>query len=127
MAACIRPVGAITRRHGRRSAFLVGTGAGVLAGLLAMLAVILGGFWLFCLAPFFGGRYAAVVLSFRFAAADGMEPNRSARALLLAMAGGVAAGVVGPQLVTWPVDLWPLHHFAFPYLVTPGVYLKSDR
>ena len=83
MAACILPMGMIARRHGRRAAFLAGTGAGVLAGLLAMLAVTGGGFWLFCLATFFGGAYAAVVLSFRFAAADGVAPQRRARALSL--------------------------------------------
>ncbi|SUV87502.1 multidrug efflux system protein MdtL [Bordetella pertussis] len=94
MAACILPAGAIARRHGRRAAFLAGTLAGVLTGLLAMAAVIMGGFWLFCLATFFGGCYAAVVLSFRFAAADGVAPERRARALSLVMAGGVAAGVV---------------------------------
>ncbi|MBS0494520.1 MAG: MFS transporter [Proteobacteria bacterium] len=117
MAACILPIGAITRKHGRRAAFLVGTGAGILTGLLAMLAVILGSFWLFCLATFFGGSYAAVVLSFRFAAADGVAPARRARALSLVMAGGVAAGVVGPQLVTWTMDLWPPHMFAATFLV----------
>ena len=117
MAACILPIGAVSRRYGRRAAFLLGTGAGVLTGLLAMLAVILGWFWLFCLATFFGGSYAAVVLSFRFAAADGVAPARRARALSLVMAGGVAAGVVGPQLVTWTMDLWPLHTFAITFLV----------
>src|SRR3546814_10315 len=106
------PFGAIARGHGRRAAFLVGTGAGVLTGLLAMLALIMGWFWLFCLATFFGGGYAAVVLSFRFAAADGVEPKRRARALSLVMAGGVAAGVVGPQLVTWTMHLWLPHMFA---------------
>ncbi len=117
MAACILPLGALTRRHGRRVAFLTGTSAGVLTGLLAMLAVIAGSFWLFCLATFFGGSYAAVVLSFRFAAADGVAPAQRARALSLVMAGGVAAGVVGPQLVTWTMDLWPPHLFAATYLV----------
>src|SRR3546814_8570334 len=117
MAACIFPIGAIARRHGRRAAFLVGTGAGVLTGLLAMLALIMGWFWLFCLATFFGGGYAAVVLSFRFAAADGVEPKRRARALSLVMAGGVAAGVVGPQLVTWTMHLWLPHMFAATFLV----------
>lgn len=125
MAACILPVGAITRRHGRRVAFLVGTSAGVLAGLLAMLAIIMGGFWLFCMATFFGGSYAAVVLSFRFAAADGVEPKRRARALSLVMAGGVAAGVVGPQLVTWTMNLWPAHIFAMTFLVQAAVAAVS--
>lgn len=88
MAACILPAGKIAQHHGRRAAFLAGTGAGVLTGLLATLAVIMGWFWLFCLATFFGGGYAAVVLSFRFAAADGVAPKRRARALSLVMAGG---------------------------------------
>ncbi len=125
MAACILPMGAVTRRHGRRAAFLLGTGAGVLTGLLAMLAVIMGWFWLFCLATFFGGSYAAVVLSFRFAAADGVAPSRRARALSLVMAGGVAAGVVGPQLVTWTMDLWPPHMFAATFLVQAVVAAVS--
>jgi MFS family permease len=99
--------------------------AGVLAGLLAMLAVVMGWFWLFCLTTFFGGSYAAVVLSFRFAAADGVSPQRRARALSLVMAGGVGAGVVGPQLVTWTMHLWPAHLFAATYLVQAAVAALS--
>lgn len=121
MAACIFPMGALARRYGRRAAFLAGTGAGVLTGLAAMLAVIIGSFWLFCLATFLGGSYAAVVLSFRFAAADGADPERRARALSLVMAGGVAAGVVGPQLVTWTMDLWSPYLFAATFLVQAAV------
>jgi len=125
MAACTLPVGSLTQRYGRRTAFLAGTGVGVLTGLLSMLAVISGWFWLFCLATFCGGGYAAVVLSFRFAAADGVEPQRRARALSVVMAGGVAAGVVGPQLVTWSMDLWPPHRFAATFLVQAAVAAVS--
>ncbi|WP_038211347.1 MFS transporter [Xenophilus azovorans] len=125
MAACILPVGAIARRHGRRAAFVTGTGAGVLAGLLATLAVVMSWFWLFCLAGFFGGSYAAVVLSFRFAAADGVAPKRRPRALSLVMAGGVAAGVLGPQLVTWTMDMWPPHMFAATFVVQAAVAAVS--
>lgn len=125
MALCTLPVGAMARRHGRRATFLLGTGFGMLAGLLATLAVVLGSFWLFCTATLCGGVYAAVVLSFRFAAADGVEPAWRARALSLVMAGGVAAGVVGPQLVTWTMDLWPAHHFAATFLVQAAVAAVS--
>lgn len=121
MASCTLPMGAVARRRGRRAAFLLGTGAGVLTGLLAMLAVMIGSFGLFCLATFFGGVYAAVVLSFRFAAADGVEPKRRARALSLVMAGGIAAGVVGPQLVTLTMNLWPPHMFAATFLAQAAV------
>src|ERR1700761_8417463 len=70
MAACTLPIGAIARRHGRQAAFRTGTMAGMTSGLLAALAVLLGSFWLFSVAMFLGGAYAAAVLSFRFAAAD---------------------------------------------------------
>lgn len=125
MAACILPMGALARRRGRRTAFLTGTTAGVLTGLLAALAVVTGEFWLFCLATFFGGAYNAVVLSFRFAAADGVAPKRRARALSLVMAGGVAAGIVGPTLVTWTMDLWPPYIFAATFLAQAAVAAAS--
>ena len=70
-----------------------GTGCGMLVGLLAAAAIVASSFWLFCLATFFGGAYAAVVLSFRFAAADGVSPALRARALSFVMGGGVVAGV----------------------------------
>src|SRR3712207_1094621 len=130
MAACTLPAGAIAQRHGRRAAFLTGTGCGVLVGLLSALAVVLGSFWLYCAATFFGGAYAAVVLSFRFAAADGVPPERRPRALSAVMAAGVFAGVIGPQLVTHTMNLWPPHLFPAPFLaqaagaaVSPAVLL----
>lgn len=125
MAASTLPAGAIARRRGRRAAFLVGTGCGVLVGLLAALAVILGSFWLFCLGTFFGGAYAAVVLSFRFAAADCVAPPRRPRALSLVMAGGVFAGIIGPQLVTFTMTLWMPYLFAATYLAQAVVALLS--
>ncbi|ONG55869.1 MFS transporter [Pseudoroseomonas deserti] len=125
MAVCTLPAGMIAQRHGRRAAFLTGTGCGVLTGLLAMLAVLFGAFWLFCLATFFGGAYAAVVLSFRFAAADCAPPERRPRALSAVMAGGVFAGVIGPQLVTHTMDLWLPHVFAATYLAQSAVAALS--
>lgn len=125
MAACIMPMGVIARRFGRRAAFLAGAGCGVLVGLLAAMAVVLGSFWLFCLATFFGGAYAAVVLSFRFAAADGVEPKMRARALSFVMGGGVAAGVIGPQLVTYTMNLWQPYMFAVTFLVQAAVAALS--
>ncbi|WP_136651361.1 MFS transporter [Paracoccus aeridis] len=125
MAACTLPAGAIAQRHGRRAAFLTGTGCGVLVGLLAALAVVVGSFWLFCAATFFGGAYAAVVLSFRFAAADCVPPERRPRALSFVMAGGVFAGVIGPQLVTYTMNLWPAYMFAATFVAQAAVAALS--
>jgi len=125
MAACTLPAGAIAQHYGRRAAFLFGTACGVLVGLLAALAVMLGSFWLFCAATFFGGAYAAVVLSFRFAAADCVPPERRPRALSFVMAGGVFAGVIGPQLVTYTMNLWAPYMFVATFLAQAGVAALS--
>lgn len=125
MAACTLPAGAIAQRWGRRVAFLLGTACGVVVGLLAALAIVLGAFWLFCAATFFGGAYAAVVLSFRFAAADCVAPAQRPRALSAVMAGGVFAGVIGPQLVTHTMNLWPPYMFAASFVGQAAVALLS--
>ena len=116
MAASILPFGALAKHRGRKAAFMIGTGAGVITGLMAALAVVIGSFLLFCIAAFLGGAYAAVALSFRFAATDGVSPGRRARALSLVMGGGVVAGVIGPGLVTSTMDLWPPHTFAITFI-----------
>lgn len=121
MAFCTLPAGAIAARHGRRVVFMLGTGCGVIAGAFASLAVLYASFWLFCLATFFGGVYAAVVLSFRFAAADCAAPERRARAISAVMAGGVFAGVIGPQLVTYTMNLWEPYLFAATYVAQAAV------
>lgn len=125
MALCTLPAGAIARRYGRRAAFLLGAGAGVLAGLIATLAMLHASFWLFCTSTFFGGVYAAVVLSFRFAAADCAAPERRPRALSAVMAGGVFAGVIGPQLVTHTMNLWPPYLFAATFIGQAAVAALS--
>ncbi|MCJ2099618.1 MFS transporter [Methylobacterium sp. E-046] len=121
MAACSLPAGSIARRYGRNAAFTTGTGCGVLVGLLSALAILTANFWLFSAAMFFGGAYAAVVFSFRFAAAECVAPERRARALSTVMAGGIFAGVIGPQLVTHTMNLWPPHLFAATFLAQAGV------
>lgn len=112
MALCILPMGVMSRRYGRKTAFIAGAGAGTLAGLCGAWAVRAQSFWLFCLATGLAGVYAAAVLGFRFAAADGVAAERKARALSLVMAGGVAAGVVGPQMINVSMDFWQPTYFA---------------
>lgn len=125
MAVCTLPAGAVARRYGRRAAFLTGTGCGMIAGLLSAVAVVLGSFWLFCLGTSFGGAYGAVVLSYRFAAADCAPPERRARALAAVMAGGIFAGVIGPQLVTFTMNLWQPYLFAATFLAQTAVAVLS--
>jgi MFS family permease len=123
MAAGTLPTGAIARRYGRRVAFITGSGIGCLAGLVAAGALLAGSFMLYCVATFLAGLYGAVVQSFRFAAADGASPAFRARALSWVMVGGVFSGVLGPQIVTWTMNLWQPYLFAASYLAQAAVAL----
>jgi len=125
MAAGTLPTGAISRAFGRRFAFMIGSGFGTLTGVLGALAVLHGSFWLFCCATFLGGLYGAVAQSYRFAAADGASATFRPKAVSWVMAGGVFAGVLGPQLVQWTMDVWLPYMFAFSFAMQAVVALVA--
>ncbi len=125
LAAGTLPTGAISRAYGRRTAFIVGTGCGVATGLLGAFAILHASFALFCCATFLGGLYGAVSQSYRFAAADGASAAFRPKAVSWVMAGGVFAGVLGPQLVQWTMDIWPPYLFAFSFVVQALVALVA--
>src|SRR4030081_3173832 len=125
LAAGTLPTGAISRAYGRRVAFAIGTGCGVLTGLLASFAILHGSFVLFCCATFLGGLYGSVSQSYRFAAADGASAQFRPKAVSWVMAGGVFAGVLGPQLVQWTMDVWPPYLFAFSFVMQAMVALTA--
>lgn len=125
MAVITLPAGALAVRFGRRFVFLLGALSGVVLGLLAALAIVHSSFSLFCLAMPFGGAYAATVLTFRFAAAESVPDRLRSQALSLVMAGGILAGVVGPQLVIHTMDAIPRHAFAATYIASAIVALMS--
>ena len=125
LAAGTLPTGAISRAYGRRTAFIIGTFCGTLTGALGAWAILHSSFWLFCGATFLGGLYGAVAQSYRFAAADGASAAFRPKAVSWVMAGGVFAGVLGPQLVQWTMDIWPPYLFAFSFVMQALVALVA--
>ena len=123
LAAGTLPTGAISRAYGRRVAFIIGTFCGMLTGLLGAFAILHASFPLFCCATFLGGLYGSVSQSYRFAAADGASAAFRPKAVSWVMAGGVFAGVLGPQLVQWTMDVWQPYLFAFSFVVQAMVAL----
>ena len=123
LAAGTLPTGVISRAYGRRVAFIIGTFCGMLTGLLGAFAILHASFPLFCCATFLGGLYGAVSQSYRFAAADGASAAFRPKAVSWVMAGGVFAGVLGPQLVQWTMDVWQPYLFAFSFVVQAMVAL----
>jgi MFS family permease len=112
LAAGTLPTGMISRRYGRRIAFLIGSGFGAICAGVAAVAIVIGSFALFCAATFVGGLYSAVAQSYRFAASDGASAEYRPKAISWVMAGGVFAGILGPQVVEWTMGYWPQYLFA---------------
>jgi MFS family permease len=110
------PVGYLAKNFGRRAAYLVGAFFGALAGLTLAAAAWLGSFELLCLGAGFGGFYAAAHQSYRFAAADTASDVFKPKAISWVLAGGVFAGLFGPQLVIATKNIWPQYLFAATYL-----------
>ena len=110
------PVGMLARRYGRRTAFQVGTLFGVACGLINCLSVLEGSFLLFNLGAFCGGFYAAGHQAYRFAAADTASDAFRPKAIAWVLVGGIAAGILGPQVVIFTKDLWPPYLFAATFI-----------
>jgi len=110
------PLGFLAKRYGRRTAYASGAACGALAGLIGYAAILQANFWLYLLATFFGGLYAASHMSYRFGAADTASPAFKPKAVSLVMAGGLFAAILGPQLVITTKDLMPPYLFAASYL-----------
>jgi MFS family permease len=119
------PVGYLAKTFGRRFALQAGTAFGILTGLICCVAVLQGSFALFLFGAFCGGLYAAAHQSYRFAAADTASESFKPKAISWVLAGGVFAGLIGPQLVIFTKDLWPPYLFAASFLAQAAVALLA--
>jgi len=96
---------------GRRRGFMAGALINIGGCALAVLALYVRSFALYCLATAVIGIYNAVGLQYRFAAAEVASKQNRARAISLVLAGGVVGGFIGPATTRWGKDL-----FAAPFL-----------
>jgi MFS family permease len=110
------PVGMLSKAYGRRFALQVGSLVGAISGLICCWAVVHASFGLFLLGAFGSGLYAAAHQSYRFAAADTASEAFKPKAVSWVLAGGVFAGILGPQLVIFTQDIWPPYLFAATYI-----------
>ncbi len=97
--------------------FLLGSCAGLMAGLVAAVAVWLHNFNLFCVAAFCMGLYQASALYYRFAAADAVDGPQKSSAIAWVLSGGILAALLGPM-----IGSNSLHLFSVDYL---GAYVAS--
>ncbi|MET0356265.1 MAG: MFS transporter, partial [Cellvibrio sp.] len=96
---------------GYRKVFIVGALTGVVGGLLAVLAIYIHSFTLFCVAGFFMGVYQASAMYYRFAAADAVTAENKSSAIAWVLNGGILAALCGPL-----IGSHSLHFFDMDYL-----------
>ena len=119
------PAGLIMQRFGRRVGFVGSAAVGIAMGLASAYAIFIADFTLFCLAVMGSGTVAAFVQQYRFAAADTASDGFRPKAISYVLAGGVIAGVVGPQTVILTADWFDPILFAGTYLAQAGLALIS--
>ena len=119
------PAAMLMRRLGRRAAYVLGALLGSVSGLIATYGVVQGDFATFCVGAAMAGFYGACVQSYRFAATDAVEPSQRAKAISRIMVGGLVAAVIGPQVVIWTRDAWPMAPFAGSFLGQAGLALLA--
>ena len=112
-------------RIGRRPVFMAASLWGAVAGLIAMQGVLGAQFWMLCLGTFMAGMMGAVVHSYRFAAADTASPGFRPKAISWVLAGGVASGLIGPQVVIAFNDFFDPVLFAGAFLGQAGLSALS--
>lgn len=121
------PAAAVMNRLGRRAGYTIGSLVAAAGSLLAWYAMSRGDLLLLCFATFVLGLYNAFGASLRFAAADvadAWRPSFRARAISLVITGGIAGGVLGPEISKWSID-WLPARFAGTYLTLVGFALAS--
>jgi MFS family permease len=121
------PASLAMARWGRRAGFMFGSGMGIVGTSTAAFGMFTGSFALLCLGTLCTGIYNAFAQYLRFAAADvadAYDPTLRERAISWVLAGGIAGGLIGPELSKHTVNLLPAA-FAASYLVLAAVALVA--
>lgn len=107
---------------GRKLGFFVGNLVGVAGALLALWALSVSSFWLFCVSTALLGMAIGVGQQYRFAAVEASPADKSAQAIGLVMGGGVLAAFLGPNLAVWAKDIFVGQPFMGPFAALAGLY-----
>lgn len=118
-------------KWGRKKAFIFASTLGMFASILAMIAIILHSFWLFCIATLLLGGFSAFNQYYRFAASEAFLDSRindihaKNKATALVIGGGILGAILGPFLasfganffITPPFDVAFFGSFFFAFLL----------
>ncbi len=105
-ASGIIPINRIMSIIGRRRTFLGVCVYTLVIISLAITALIIESFYLFCMATFLFGITTATMNQFRFAAIESVSENLRATATSAVLIGGLVSAFLGPELATLGKDIF---------------------
>ncbi|WP_371038565.1 MFS transporter [Rhodosalinus sp. FB01] len=109
------PLSWAMQRYGRRTGFFIGAMGGATGGAVGAIGLWYASFPIFLAGSLLTGLYMSAQGFYRFAAADTATDAFRPKAISYVMAGGLAAAIIGPQLVKVTSQA-----FVIPFL---GTYL----
>ena len=105
-ASSVVPVSRTMQSLGRKMGIYVFLGVGLLVCILAMTALEIGSFSLFCLASFMLGSFNATLLQGRFAAMESVVREHRTTAASMFMGSGIIAAFIGPEIALIGKDIF---------------------
>jgi MFS family permease len=116
------PASLLMQRFGRRAGFVSASLVGIGACQLAILALNLDHFVLFCTAATLVGVTVAFSQQFRFAAAESVPLAHVSQAVSFILLGSIGGALLGPELAARSPDWNPDQPFASAFLGASGCY-----
>lgn len=123
-ASGIIPINRIMSIIGRRRTFLGVCVYTLVIISLAITALIIESFYLFCMATFLFGITTATMNQFRFAAIESVSENLRATATSAVLIGGLVSAFLGPELATLGKDLFDTS-FVGSFVLLSGCFLLA--
>ena len=117
------PASLLMFKIGRRGGFMAGALLGFLGITVAGSAILKGSFFWFCIGLMMAGGANSFVQQYRFAASDYVQDAIKSQAISRVLIGGIAAGIIGPQLVMHHKDLFYPIPFAGAFLSGAGLFV----
>ena len=116
------PASLLMFRIGRQKGFMAGAMLGVVGVSIAGIATLQHSFLWFCVGLALAGGANSFVQQYRFAASDFVDDALKAQAISRVLIGGIAAAIVGPQIVLHNKDLLYPIPFAGAFLSGAGLF-----
>ena len=117
------PASLLMFKIGRQRGFMAGALLGFLGITVAGMAIVIGSFLWFCIGLVMAGGANSFVQQYRFAASDYVQDTIKSQAISRVLIGGIAAGVIGPQIVMHNKDLLYPVPYAGAFLSGAGLFI----